>query len=459
MRIKSQTASRLVLEHVVLRNVIGLLITLILCVFFLYVDQTYPRAGLRCIRHASESYRKEDLDGVNPEFLAAEDTDCVLETLDESSGSYFPKIVEHSFEIRGVEVRDVTGADINPDLRMDDRETKKNTASERKRLRLSKKHYYEVRLDGSGTNEDYLFLRYEDEKTAQETALHIREFLKETAKQDGRKLSFTLANDNSFWAEVMCGICLLVALYFMYCPTREVTDFDVMEGTFSMSRKNLLGMRRFFFYSSLGRVWTVDEEIVEKIGRAVSRFDLSSKRSQFYRLCIILKSSRPPDVQDEAIEVVPQESPRGGQSDGNQTVVIPIPTGGTGGARASEGVVVGRDAAGTAAPHDASEVEPLFPDRSNEREVRLRLRMGLCVDTQQENAPFVRAIRSVLEEYASHEWRGRNDDASCCVCMSSPPCVAFLPCRHVNACRQCAVGLAECPVCRTRITERHVLFF
>ena len=59
----------------------------------------------------------------------------------------------------------------------------------------------------------------------------------------------------------------------------------------------------------------------------------------------------------------------------------------------------------------------------------------------------------------------------CCICMASPKDTILLPCGHVCVCSTCAAlleaqgidgepeGVYLCPVCRTRVTSRHRLFY
>jgi len=48
----------------------------------------------------------------------------------------------------------------------------------------------------------------------------------------------------------------------------------------------------------------------------------------------------------------------------------------------------------------------------------------------------------------------RHREHNCAVCWSKAPEVAFDPCGHVCACRQCAASLTSCPLCRGNISKR-----
>ena len=44
------------------------------------------------------------------------------------------------------------------------------------------------------------------------------------------------------------------------------------------------------------------------------------------------------------------------------------------------------------------------------------------------------------------------------VCMDQPVSVVLLPCRHHTLCKECANAVRRCPMCRSAITERMVVF-
>uniref|UniRef100_A0A7S3JVP1 RING-type domain-containing protein n=1 Tax=Aureoumbra lagunensis TaxID=44058 RepID=A0A7S3JVP1_9STRA len=46
----------------------------------------------------------------------------------------------------------------------------------------------------------------------------------------------------------------------------------------------------------------------------------------------------------------------------------------------------------------------------------------------------------------------------CAVCRSRPRDTVLFPCRHLYVCRACASCLSDCPICRTPIQEKHVIF-
>ncbi|XP_009788279.1 kinesin-like protein KIN-7D, mitochondrial isoform X3 [Nicotiana sylvestris] len=55
-----------------------------------------------------------------------------------------------------------------------------------------------------------------------------------------------------------------------------------------------------------------------------------------------------------------------------------------------------------------------------------------------------------------HRYLGNVDANShvCKVCFESPSTAMLLPCRHFCLCKSCSLACAECPICRTKITDR-----
>ena len=53
-----------------------------------------------------------------------------------------------------------------------------------------------------------------------------------------------------------------------------------------------------------------------------------------------------------------------------------------------------------------------------------------------------------------------NDSLQCCICLSEPKCVVFMPCRHMCACEECGLSgrLARCPLCTRKIDTRYKVF-
>ena len=46
-----------------------------------------------------------------------------------------------------------------------------------------------------------------------------------------------------------------------------------------------------------------------------------------------------------------------------------------------------------------------------------------------------------------------DNEEECVVCLSEPPEVLLLPCRHMCVCRACFLHIEKCPVCRASFDE------
>eukprot|EP00758_Cryptobia_borreli_P002387 Tbor_TRINITY_DN2995_c0_g1::TRINITY_DN2995_c0_g1_i1::g.1104::m.1104 len=47
---------------------------------------------------------------------------------------------------------------------------------------------------------------------------------------------------------------------------------------------------------------------------------------------------------------------------------------------------------------------------------------------------------------------------TCCICLERPKNCFFLPCGHVCVCMSCSAACAECPLCRSRLTDKFQAF-
>ncbi|XVF67787.1 hypothetical protein PTKIN_Ptkin10aG0149900 [Pterospermum kingtungense] len=74
---------------------------------------------------------------------------------------------------------------------------------------------------------------------------------------------------------------------------------------------------------------------------------------------------------------------------------------------------------------------------------------------------FVR-LKARMQEMKGKELKSLgNGDANshtCKVCFESPTAAVLLPCRHFCLCKSCSLACSECPICRTKITDRLFAF-
>ena len=66
------------------------------------------------------------------------------------------------------------------------------------------------------------------------------------------------------------------------------------------------------------------------------------------------------------------------------------------------------------------------------------------------------AANSTLMDLQEHS--SGDSDQLCSVCHARPRDTVLFPCRHLHVCRACASILVDCPICRTPIREKHVIF-
>nr|XP_043627585.1 kinesin-like protein KIN-7D, mitochondrial [Erigeron canadensis] len=76
--------------------------------------------------------------------------------------------------------------------------------------------------------------------------------------------------------------------------------------------------------------------------------------------------------------------------------------------------------------------------------------------------PLVARLKARMQEMKEKEvnYIGNGDANShvCKVCFESPTAAMLLPCRHFSLCKSCSLACSECPICRTKITDRIFAF-
>ncbi|XP_071736749.1 kinesin-like protein KIN-7D, mitochondrial [Rutidosis leptorrhynchoides] len=76
--------------------------------------------------------------------------------------------------------------------------------------------------------------------------------------------------------------------------------------------------------------------------------------------------------------------------------------------------------------------------------------------------PLVARLKARMQEMKEKEvnYVGNGDANShvCKVCFESPTAAMLLPCRHFSLCKSCSLACSECPICRTKITDRIFAF-
>jgi hypothetical protein len=70
-----------------------------------------------------------------------------------------------------------------------------------------------------------------------------------------------------------------------------------------------------------------------------------------------------------------------------------------------------------------------------------------------------RKAEEVLTEEETKKIKQDIDENACCVvCLENKKNMLLLPCKHVCSCDKCSVQLTDCPLCRTKIVEKTLVF-
>ncbi|KAM1763685.1 hypothetical protein ACFX14_003012 [Malus domestica] len=83
-------------------------------------------------------------------------------------------------------------------------------------------------------------------------------------------------------------------------------------------------------------------------------------------------------------------------------------------------------------------------------------------DESRKEEPLVLRLKARMKEMKEKELKHQgNGDANshlCKVCFESPTAAILLPCRHFCLCKSCSLACSECPICRTKISDRLFAF-
>ncbi|KAM1457139.1 hypothetical protein ACFX13_035210 [Malus domestica] len=83
-------------------------------------------------------------------------------------------------------------------------------------------------------------------------------------------------------------------------------------------------------------------------------------------------------------------------------------------------------------------------------------------DESPKEEPLVLRLKARMQEMKEKELKHQgNGDANshlCKVCFESPTAAILLPCRHFCLCKSCSLACSECPICRTKISDRLFAF-
>ena len=73
------------------------------------------------------------------------------------------------------------------------------------------------------------------------------------------------------------------------------------------------------------------------------------------------------------------------------------------------------------------------------------------------NNSHINNVRLIKD--AINENRKIQERELCCICLTNNITHVFIPCFHLCTCRTCASKVDKCPKCRTKIEEKHRVWF
>ncbi|KAB2635538.1 kinesin-related protein 4-like [Pyrus ussuriensis x Pyrus communis] len=83
-------------------------------------------------------------------------------------------------------------------------------------------------------------------------------------------------------------------------------------------------------------------------------------------------------------------------------------------------------------------------------------------DESPKDEPLVLRLKARMQEMKEkelkHQGNGDSNSHLCKVCFESPTAAILLPCRHFCLCKSCSLACSECPICRTKISDRLFAF-
>lgn len=102
---------------------------------------------------------------------------------------------------------------------------------------------------------------------------------------------------------------------------------------------------------------------------------------------------------------------------------------------------------------------PPFDDRMNEEALYEELfYKGVRKTSSQRKRAFLQMLGERVDEPATKA-KDSDDRTLCVVCMTGMRNMVFMPCSHFVACKLCAAGLDDCPMCRTALMGKLEVFF
>ncbi|PON99874.1 Kinesin-like protein [Trema orientale] len=113
-------------------------------------------------------------------------------------------------------------------------------------------------------------------------------------------------------------------------------------------------------------------------------------------------------------------------------------------------------------PENINDVKTNDTDWASVPKERQVLEVSKPLDEVPKEEPLVARLKARMQEMKEKELKQMgNGDANshmCKVCFESPTAAILLPCRHFCLCKSCSLACSECPICRTKISDRLFAF-
>jgi len=74
------------------------------------------------------------------------------------------------------------------------------------------------------------------------------------------------------------------------------------------------------------------------------------------------------------------------------------------------------------------------------------------------NVQNVRSIRAQRHREEQSYIMGEQQQKMCVICLTEPKCTLLVPCRHLCVCEGCGKEINQCPVCRSHIKQRTLVY-
>jgi hypothetical protein len=288
--------------------------------------------------------------------------------------------------------------------------------------------------------------------------------------------------DTSHWEEAVGWVLLAVFLTLAWAPSREVVCFarsihGSRFGTVELRRSNLLRWTRLQLAVTLDAVSHIS--VVEELSYTL-RMTSGSPQSALaerreYGLRLYFRSAAVPvSTLRRLVEATRLgfwrsfgKSEASSEAIANTSSVLEFPLGF--GIQQCDPALLRRAAEAVSAlqldqkalASQNTGLDDTLPNGGNRRSTGSSnssrgLSTSLWAESSRTGIPT--GVGSSRDDLFSEVDSKLEDSGRCVVCLQTRAQVAFFPCKHMRVCQVCSGDCEVCPICRSLIQERHVLF-